>query len=334
MQTDNMKPNIAQLMNSINHFDSLLTNNSWINNAKVEDIKTVFKLGAFIENFTKHLSSQNALEEFLNITKTQNHSISKCSDYQKACDYVLKAFFRSENILEATLDIVIRIYTTMFAKNRLQVVLNDLIIHSNQLECLAQYINILPPEKIREYEYCLHLRNWRHLKEVQNSALENEIKVRLTYNIDDNLNNFLGILSLKNISEADRIVQMSILEIIIEKMLDRSILSSSFWYALLQKSNLDVFCNVCDNFKDFRNSVLNFIIYLGSMMENDSGNWRSDPNISLCAKITYFDLLIIIKKVTDIDHFFVFNKLDEAKNDTGSEIWDQIKNEIRAMSNH
>lgn len=330
---DEIKSNVTQLMTAYSKLNSLLSNRDWITKANIEDIKTTFKLGVFVEKLTRHLSSQDALEDFLEIFSAQdnNNNSNRNINYFNACDSLLKIFFRAENISEATLDIVIRIYTTMFPKDRLQSVLCDLIKYSNQSGCLAHYINSLPKEKAAEFEFYLHLKNWKYVIQVDKSNFESELKEKLSYNVDENLNIILGIMSLKNISHEDKVIQSSILGIILEKMLDRSILSSCFWYAIIQKSNLDILCSVCENFKDFKISVLNFIIYLGCMMEKIGDSWKSDSSKSLCAEISYYDLLIIIKNIAQFDHTFVFDKLNEARVDTGAEIWDEMKNEMCAM---
>lgn len=323
---------ITQLLNSFKHFNSLLDNTTWIKTAKVEEIKTVFKLGHFIEHSAKHLYSQNALQEFVNLMHYDNSSTSN-TEYLHANDYLLKMFFRFENISEITLDIVIRIFTSMYPKDRLQTVLHDLIISSNNLESLAEFITLLPQERAEEFEYYLHLGIWNNFSELQKDSLISNVREKLTiYNLESNLSSLLGVLSLKNVSEEEKIVQNTILELILEKMLERTILSNSFWYTLFLKINLIVLCKVCDNFESFRNSLFSFIIYIGSMMDKEGNIWKCDPIKSLCADISYYDILIIIKSIYETNCEFVYEKLDEAKRDTGSDIWDQIKNEINVLS--
>lgn len=331
---DNTTSNITQLLNSFNKFNLILANTAWVKTTSVEDIKTIFKLGSFIENASKRLSSQNALDEFVGLQKSQSGIEDNTNiNYLCACDCLLKTFFRCENISEVTLDIVIRMYTSMFPKERLQQVLSELIVSSSNLECLSDFINVLPRESVKEFEYRLHFSNWLNLWKHKKDFIKDDIKEQLSgYNLENNLTNFIGILSLKHLSEAEQIVQKLILEIILGKMVDRSILSSSFWYTLLQKINLNVLCYVCENFKDFSNSLLKFIIYLGSMMDKEGEIWKSDPNNTLCPNINFYDLLIVIKSICSLNRKYVLDKLTEAKSDTGSSIWDQIKVEIMEIS--
>lgn len=323
--------NITQLLNSFNHFNELIENTAWVKTAQVEDIKTVFKLGNFVENSAKHLTSQKALQEFVNLMQINKINTNNI-DYLLANDFLLKTFFRCENISEITLDIVIRIYTSLYPKDRLQPVLYDLIISSNNLESLAQFVNLLPKTRIEEFEYYLHLSYLSDFCKIQKESLINNIREKLAlYNLDSSLGSMLGILSLENVTEKDKIVQNIILEIILEKMLERTILSNSFWYALFHKININVIRKVCDNFESFRNSLFSFIVYIGSMMDKDDEIWKCDPNKSICADINYYDLVVVIKNINATNGVFVCNKLDEAKTDTGSDIWEQIKDEINVI---
>lgn len=328
--SDEIKSNITQLVNSFHNFDSLLDNTNWVKTVKLEDIKTVFKLGNFIEKASQHFSSQNTLQEFLSLYKIQ-HANKDVGDrnYILACDEVLKVFFRYENVPELTLDIVIRIYTSMYPRDRLQLALYDLMLTSNNLEALSEFVNVLPKEKSREFEYYLNLCSWNHLKDNKKDLYIYNIREQLSsFNLESNLKRLLGMLSLKVISKKEEMVQNDILEIILEKMVERSILSSVFWYTLFHKIELDILCKVCENFGKFCHSLFSFIIYLGSMMDKDGDIWKSDPSKSVCPEISFYDLLVITKNIYKCNSKFVLNELKEAKSDTGSAIWDEIKNEL------
>lgn len=323
--------NITQLLNSFNHFNELIENTEWVKTAQIEDIKTVFKLGNYVENSAKHLSSQNALDELVDLL--QNKTNTSNIEYLCANDYFLKIFFRCENISEITLDIVIRMYTSLYHKDRLQHVLYDLIISSNNLKSLAQFINFLPKTRIEEFEYYLHLSYLSHSWEIRKQSVINNLREKLSiYNLGTNLGTLLGVLSLEHVKEKERMVQSIILEIILEKMLERTILSNSFWYTLFHKININVLCKVCDNFDGFKNSLFSFIVYVGGMMDKDDEIWKCDPIKCICANISYYDLLVVIKNIKATNCEFVCNKLDEAKTDTGSDIWDQLKNDIDVIS--
>lgn len=328
--SDVIKSNITQLLNSFKNFNLLLENTNWIKTAKVEEIKTLFKLGNFVEKSAQHLTSQNALKDFLNLYKIQ-YPIEELGDrnYICACDEVLKVFFRYENVPELTLDIVIRIYTSMYPRDRLQHVLYDLMLSSNNLEALSDFFNVLPKERSREFEYYLNLSSWNHLKDVKKNSFVYDIREQLSiFNLENNLSRLLGILSLENVSEKEKTIQNDILEVILEKMLERTILSNSFWYTLFHKIELNVLCKVCENFGKFCNSLFSFIIYLGSMMDKVDDIWKSDPGKSVCPEISFYDVLVIIKNIYKHDSKFVLNELEEAKNDTGSEIWDELRYEL------
>lgn len=331
--TEQSTSNITQLLNSFNQFNKLLRNTTMIKTADTEDIKTIFKLGNFIEKSSEYLAKQGTMEELLKLV-TQETITDRTSivDYFHACDYLLKDFFRCENVPEGTLDIAIRMYTAMFPRQRFQQVLNDLLMYSNNSECLADFINILPKAKINEIEFHFHLGNWNQLYKSNIESFKHEVQERLSiYNLENNLPNFLGMLSLTNISGTEKLVQTTILELILEKMLDRSLLSNSFWYTLLQKINVKLLSSVCQNFIDFFNSLFNFIIYLGSMMDREGNIWKSDPNKSICPAINYYDLLVVVKYINKSNRKVVVDKLAQAKADTGSEIWDQIRDELNCL---
>lgn len=330
---DNSKSNITQLLDCFLKFNSLLLNTSWVKSSKVEDIKTVFKLGNFIEDSAKFLATQNALEQFIILHQCQAQVGNTQIDYLCASDYLLKAFFRYENVSEGNLDIAIRIYTSIYPKDRLQKVFSELIVSSQNLESLFQFSYFLPLKTMKKFEYYLHLCNWCKFHQKNSASVKSEIKRKLaSHNLFNDLTQLLGILSLKDISNEEKLMQDVILDTILETMLDRSILSNSFWSTLLQEIDMDLLTCVCENYQTFLDSLFSFIVFLGSMMIKDY-LWKSDPNQLLCSTITYYDLLIVIKYIGEINPSYLYEKISEAKNDTASAIWDEVKDELLLTNN-
>ncbi|KAJ8927111.1 hypothetical protein NQ314_020384 [Rhamnusium bicolor] len=336
---DNANSNIKQILNSFDNLVTILENPNWAKSVKTEEIKTAFKLGCFIEKTMAYFVSRNNSSEFINMlnkwwnTKTRS-KVYSVFFFQFACDQLLIKFFKCENIAEATLDITIRVYTSIFPRARLQKVLNSLILLSSSYETITEFAkDNMTVIEAKEFEYHLKLTNWSNLlisgqQNYVSAEIENSLSL---YKVESALYLLIGILSLNNISDSnEELVQSIILEKILQKMLDRSVLSKHFWLTLFKQIELDCICNACNNFKEFFISLFNFIIYIGSMMVKDDIIWKSDTTVSLCPEISYHDLLAFIRNISNSPTLkeSVIEKLNEATQYTDSCIWDEIKQEL------
>lgn len=340
MMNENSKSNIIQILNSLDTLVQILEDSTWVKLAQIEDIKTAFKLGNFIEKTIDNFTTES-LNEFMDVLnkwwKTKNRTkIYDSKYYQFACDNLLIKFFRYETVSETSLDIAVRIYTSLFPKERMQKVISELILSSNNMNVLYDFLNICMSKENRSIiEYQLKLKYWSDLLETgNNDTVINEIKDLLSlYKIETALYLLIGILSIQDTVCSEKQVQIMILQHIQEKMLDRTLISKHFWITLFKEIDVNVICKTCKNFQEFLISFFNFIMYLGSMMIKKDDVWMSDSNISVCPEITYYDIIKHIKFLyTSSDNkMFIISKLTEAKEYSDSDIWDQIKIDVESV---
>ncbi|KAJ8951724.1 hypothetical protein NQ318_012574 [Aromia moschata] len=317
----NAVSNINQILNSFDNFIIIIENDVWFKSAKADDIKTAFKLGYFLEKSFAHFKSENSLNEFI---------------------HVLERWWKmknsSENVAETTLDIAVRVYTSIFPRQRLQQVLNNLLVVSCSHQALTDFANaVMTDHDKKDLEYQLRLTSWSDFLETgRGNIIKDEITDYLSlHKIESRLHLLLGVLSLNVFLESEKCVQNIILENLLQKMLDRSILSKSFWVTLLRKIDLNIVSKVCSNFEGFLFSIFSFIMYLGGMMRNENGMWKSDSVTSVCPEITYNDLVIIIRSICDTSSVlkdFAISELNEAKEHIETSIWDEIKQDIQLLS--
>ncbi|VEN54222.1 unnamed protein product [Callosobruchus maculatus] len=335
--TENAQSNITQILNSFDKFISLIENPYWVKKAKVEEIKTAFKLGVFIEKVISNFATSE-LDQFNSILrkhwKTNSHFKMYDEEFfELACDKLLELFFKTENISENILDIAIRVYTSLHKQERLKNCLSKLILYSSSVEAMADFVKTFNDPKHLEYVSLLHY--WSHLYHTKKSDIVKNsiIDMLKSYKVSSSLHVLIGILSLDEIEEPDPSVQQLILRILLDKMLDRSLLSKEFWLALCKHIDKSLLTNICAKHEDFLTSFLNFIIYSGSLMNKISvGVWTTDSKISFCTEIGYSDILQLLSsllKCSEKVKTAIFDRLCDAKSESNSEIWDDL---IKDMS--
>ncbi|XP_074039287.1 ubiquitin-fold modifier 1 isoform X1 [Leptinotarsa decemlineata] len=259
--SENASSNINQILTSYDTFINILEDPNWPKSAKVEDIKMSFKLGSFLEKTMKHFESQNSSDEFLDILgkwwKEKNRTkIYSTSFYSTACDELLMKFFRCENISENNLDVPVRIFTSIFPKNRMENVISKLILTAGYQEAVSDFVKIISDDKnFHDLQYHLKLQNWSELMETgKESYIREEVKEILTlYKVESLLHLIIGVLTLSDVSETEKLVQKIALQSILDKMLDRSILSKQFWTTLFK--NVDVRHFECTRGYPFHSSI-------------------------------------------------------------------------------
>lgn len=336
---DNAVSNITQILTSFDNFVSILENPVWISTAKAEDIKNGFKLGSFIEKSLSHFRTKNFVSEFFNVLnqwwkREKNQTKVYDEDYfQFACDKLLTTFFQYEESSEASLEIAIRVYTSIFPKDRLKKVISDLILTSSSQEAITDFTkaNITNTE-LKDLEYNLALNSWSNiLKTGRASDVRKEIEIKLSLSkVESQLQLLMGILSLSSVTDSERLIQNIVLENLLQKMLDRSLLSKSFWSTMFKNLEMTYICRVCVNFNDFLVSLFNFIVYIGSMMKHEDGVWLSDETVSICPEITYHEVLNCIKSIYNTNcslKQFVSERLIDAQENIDSPIWEKIQYE-------
>lgn len=336
---ENASSNITQILTSFQSFMTTFENPLWAKNVTVEEIKTIFKLGHFIEKTITNFKSKQHLEQFFKLmniwNKQKNLKMYSEDFYTVASDQILEKMFKYPNIKETTLDVGVRVYTSIYPKERFTNFLQKLILTSSSVAAIADFVNSSVSDTTC-IENDIILNKWSdYLSLGQKDILKSEIETYLSlYKVEIMLPRILSLLASKDLQEQEKCVQELILECLLEKMLDRSLLSKTFWLVLFQKVALNHIGQVCSMCPTFLESLLNFLEYIGTMMhknyESDFPEWKSDPCVCFCPEITYFDTLNILKTVCgdSVVKDYVFDRLHRAKEYSNPTLWDELKNEI------
>ncbi|XP_044254932.1 uncharacterized protein LOC123005315 isoform X1 [Tribolium madens] len=328
---DTSAANIKQILTSFHNVNQIYENQHWVKTVTAEDIKLVFKLGHFIEKTVQKCDERNSREQFfglLNVWGEKNQIVVYDYEfYAKMCDHLLVKFFKCRPLNERIIDIAVRMYTSLFSKDRLQAVLKDLIMTSASFEAISQFcVANKTIINVNNLKHQLILNEWiRDYENGNKDIILTLVKESLTsFKVENSLPVLLGILAL----EVKNPVTDLILQSILEKMLDRSILSKNFWLTITKTIDGNCLVQVCINYSEFLEYFCNFLIYLGSMMEEINSEWMTNSSISICPEITYNELktiFITLCKHSLIENY-VRNMLKEAEKCTDSKIWNEIKN--------
>ncbi|XP_008192068.1 uncharacterized protein Ufm1 isoform X1 [Tribolium castaneum] len=327
---DTSTANIKQILTSFHNISQIYENQQWVRTVTAEDIKQAFKLAHFIEKTVQKFDETNSRAQFFEMLKVWGGKnrvrVYEHEFYAKMCDHLLVKFFKCRALNEGVIDIAVRMYTSLFPKQRLQAVLKDLIMTSAAFEAVSQFC--VANKTALNLNYLKHeliLNEWlRDYESGNKEAVLTLIKESLTsFKVENCLPVLLGILAL----EVKNSVTDLILQSILEKMLDRSILSKTFWLTMTKTIDANCLAQVCTNYFEFLESLCNFLIYIGSMMEEKNSEWLPDPSISLCPEITYTELQLIFITLCKHSHEnYVRSRLKEAENCTDSKIWNEIIN--------
>lgn len=327
--------NIKQILTSFDTAIAIYENPShWSGNVSVEDIKTAFKLGKFIEKTIKTFTEKNASPALMHSftkwreSKNKTHTYT-CQFYATICDSLLLKFFQNQTTNDKTLDAAVRMYTTLFPKERFKEVVKKIILDSATSEAIFDFSlankPLLNTEKMR---YKSILENW--CLEINNGNID-KIKIVIndslsSFKVENTLQFLIGVLV---ISESKQITEI-ILENLLENMKGRSVLHKKFWMSLFRNVNKEDLRLVCIKHRDFLVSLSDFLIYVGSMMEkNQNGDWITNPNICFCPDIGYDELVAILKLLCQLDvKDYVMERLDEAKKVTELLIWAELRSSL------
>lgn len=336
---ENASSNITQVLTSFQNFINVYENPLWVKNATVEEIKTTFKLGHFIEKTILKFKDKGTLEKFFKIlnewSKEKHFKIYDVNFYELANDQIIEKLFKFPNIKESTLDIGVRVYTSIYPKERFNNFIQKLILTSSSFLCIADFVNSTISDTT-SIETNIILNRWSvHCTHGQKSVLKAEIENYLSlYKVETMLPKLINMLSLKDLLEPQKEVQTLVLESVLEKMLDRSLLSKTYWLVLFQKTRLNTLTVICSNSQAFLESLLNFIEYIGSLMHRDYRldlpEWTSDPQLCFCPEITYFDVLNVLRTVCQDNCVkeYVLDRLEKAKEHSNAKLWNELINEI------
>lgn len=301
----------------------------------VEEIKDDFKAAIFIEKTIRKFEEKNIVSKFINCLNGHMESLKRSKFYEVnfykfACDNLLLKYFNGRKF---DIDIALRMYSSSCDEKRFEFVVEKHILDSGINEAILNHI-ICNKDAINksELECRLLLLNLR--KEIEKGKLE-ETKTNLenmfnSYKIDKYLSLFLGILNLNDLSEEEESLKLMILQILLNKMDDRSFKSKEFWLTLIQNTNSNLLVQVSVCYKSFLNSLLKFLSYCACLMKyNENINqWVGDQDKSICPEITFDNILNIYKSLINVNSQtkeIVKSFINTVKNDTNSLFWDGIE---------
>lgn len=239
-------------------------------NCEIEDIKRSFKLALHVEQCCATLKAKIPVEKLVHCLKIANFDI-----YENACDSLLRVFFETSNVKANTVDIALRIYTSLVDEDRLQVVFKQLILKSFSVKALLSFT-------IENKEYL-------NINELQHSL----ILCKVTQAVHSNNSNFISDAFLNNscikselpglmcavINEnADANIQEIVADKLCKKATDAPLL---FWPVVVKNVSAICVLQFCLLRKEFLSLFLDFCVSCLSInfslkLVNDRKVWFSD----------------------------------------------------------
>lgn len=336
--------NIKEILTVFDRYHLLTENKNILKGASKENTKDYFKIAYFVEKAVADCNSKNCTDLFLETLRSWNASngrtkIYSISVYSRACDHLLAGFFKCKSLRPSVVDVAVRMYTALLPRDRLENMLSALITTSLSCKTIADYaVQNKSIINCKELEARLLLNSWSeklqiaetdHVKELITSMLSN-------YKVESSLAVLIKMLATRNACASENNVKDLIADCIVKKMMDRSILSKAFWLALFSAVEQTDIAEACQAHHDFFVQLSNFIVYVGSMMNNTTSNgrnmWVGDPNISICPEITYSSLLEITRCLyyyAESHKLFLDFTLTQAEQNTGSLLWEQFILELK-----
>ncbi|XP_031341160.1 uncharacterized protein LOC116169259 isoform X2 [Photinus pyralis] len=293
---ESISTDITNLFASFDKYVNMYETNTWLNSVSIEELKNGFKLGKLIEDSVRNLQLKQCTNTFFSVLNAWWKQKSRTKVYSvdfflKACDNLLTKFFQ-KNIPIQTLDNAIRMYTSLFPRERFEKVISRLILMSASHTQIIDYTIANKDNIDIQFLQCrLLLTNW--LQECECGRIENVKGVIsnmfLSYKLQSTLPLLVTILTVNIENEAP--VTNIILENLYMKMEDRSVLSKQFWLSLFRYVDRQRLSKVCLRYNEFLIKLFDFIIYIGCMMNyiphNSEMKWMGDPETSICPNLIF-----------------------------------------------
>lgn len=339
---DTSEDNIKQILKTFEHFHKLCENEETRRAISKEDIKLYFKIAYFVEKTVEKFKTQDCLHEFFSVLTIFNnlHKRASYSEefYSVACDHLLGVFLKNVSLNSHTVDTACRMYTALHPKERFEKVLTEYMLTSASINYILDYIikhqkNHINSNKI---ESCLLMNQLANqLRRGKEKELHTVVEELLSIcKVESSLSVLFRLLTFKPQTADEDSVQKLILNQILNKMVDRSVLSKTFWLTIFKLNDKVDLVHVALKFDDFFIKLCNFIVYIGSMMNKQGNTWVGDTDASICPEISHRDLLDMICYFCSFDKTLkkrILEYIIEAQVTTGSTLWKETELKITNM---
>lgn len=330
-----IETNIRLVLKTFENFHKLLEHNNAFSRVSKEEVKDFLKLAIFIEKAIVNFQEKNCVDRFINIFKSLNEDSERTRLYSvdfygRACDHVLSKLFIQKSLKPAIIDVALRMYTTLLPKERLENMLTDFIVTSASCSSILDYTiankNTIDIDEVQAH---IMLQKWAYQMDVGKSnelygTLNNMLS---TYKIRTSLPFLVKILVVEYTSEKENKTKQLILDMLLKRMSDRSILSKAFWLSLFKDTSRQDLAKVCSVNQEFLLNLSRFIVYLGSMMVKLEDVWCGDSKLSICPEITFNEILMLVRSLKDYSDSlkrYLCKVFRDADSNTSLLIWEEF----------
>lgn len=333
-ENSKIKLDIKAAVNSFKNFHMLLEADLSSTITDTEDVKAHFKLSHYVEQASNKMVKDGSLQVFLNIfadiAKLKAYNVDI---YLKACEELLRKCFKTSGLIPSLVDKCVRMFLAFHSSESLENLFVDLILTQKFCSDILTFVaknNDNIGSLAVEAQFVLHF--WSdQLKKGETNEVTTQISNMLSnYKVKSNLSLLVKVLAIPEDtrSEAHKIVT----QVLCEKMMDRSLMSKSFWLTMFKNvDKVDVVRVSCVNCEFFEH-LMNFIRFVGNLLSLDDGLGRTDT-LSVFSDINYNELLTMIKQLYNepILKNNVKVKVESMAADMKSSIWNEIILELSYM---
>lgn len=334
--SDKIESDIRSVLKAFEHFHSLHESDDACKDVTKEGIKDFFKLAIFIEKAVSDFQMKNCAEKFLSVLnwyeedslRTRVYSIDF---YSRACDHVLSKFFKQNSLKPDIIDVAVRMYAALLPKERLECMLTDFIVKSVSCKVVLDYAvsnqSIIDKNELQSH---VLLNTWANQLEIgKTSEVQESIQNMLTvYKMQSSLPLLIKILVKDHTTTNENEIKRIILDVLLKKMMDRSILSKTFWLSVFKDVNKLDLGKLCEMHQEFLLQLSRFVVYLGSMMVKSENVWKGDPKLSICPEITYDEMVMLLrdlKNYSEAHKKYLYRMFKEASANTHLPIWEEFE---------
>lgn len=302
----------------------------------VDDIKEQFKAAFFVEKTIIKMEEKLCVQQFVECFNCWLESdynkipvVYEIDLYKIACDKLLSRYFKAENKNDT--DIAIRMYTSLCGEKRFEIVIENVILRSGINESILNYCTLNKDRiNINMLKSRLLLFNFMRCNyEDVEKNIENLID---TCHVKNHLSILLEILTSDFENTTCTAIKRSILQILLNKMEDRTFTTGIFWNALIKNVDKKLLVTTCEAHDEFFKSLFNFLVYCGCMMDYKKINakriWFVSKTKTICPEICFTDIFTVINLLLctkgDIAEC-TSNRIEEAIEVTKSLFWADIE---------